>query len=414
MLVRDFVPFAAGMLKAGLPFMVVGAPGIAKTALMKEAAELAGMDILITHPVVRSPIDYGGIPAKVKDGNGKKGAEWDFVPIGHLRQLVNATKPLACFFDDAGQASQSVQAALMQVIHERQIGDNHISNHVRFCAASNRLEDKSAVSPMIEAFKSRWTTIVELEVEVDRWIEWASDCDDIGLFDSKEPMPPVLVAFIAWKRSLLHDPKPQPGFVQYPSPRTVHHVGQMLAAGVLSLLHGVVTIHFQADQVVSGLSLTFLGTGLALVLGEGLTGQNPPLVPSFDIPGLALIPVIGPIFFEDHSLLVYVGYIFAPLCWYYIYKTRPGMHLRAVGEKPAAADTMGISVYGVRYFYVLVGGCLAGLAGATISLSVSPGWYSAQTTSGQGWIAIALVIFAQWDPLRAALGAARPKARTRR
>lgn len=179
----------------------------------------------------------------------------------------------------------------------------------------------------------------------------------------------------------------------------------MLFAGVLGLAHGLVTIHFQADQVVSGLSLTFLGTGLALVLGEGLTGQNPALVPSFDIPGLVLIPVIGPIFFENHSLLVYAGYIFAPLCWYYIYKTRPGMHLRAVGEQPAAADTMGINVYGVRYFYVFVGGSLAGLAGATISLSVSPGWYSAQTTSSQGWIAIALVIFAQWDPLRAALGA---------
>jgi simple sugar transport system permease protein len=173
----------------------------------------------------------------------------------------------------------------------------------------------------------------------------------------------------------------------------------------LSLAHGLVTIHFQADQVVSGLSLTFLGTGLALVLGEGLTGQNPALVPSFDIPGLALIPFIGPVFFQDHSLLVYVGYFFAPLAWYYIYKTRPGMHLRAVGEKPVAADTMGINVYRLRYFYVFVGGCLAGLAGATISLSVSPGWYSAQTTSGQGWIAIALVIFAQWDPLRAALGA---------
>jgi simple sugar transport system permease protein len=179
----------------------------------------------------------------------------------------------------------------------------------------------------------------------------------------------------------------------------------MLAGGLLSMAHGLVTIHFQADQVVSGLSLTFLGTGLALVLGEGLTGQNPPLVPSFDIPGLAQIPFVGPVAFQDHSLLVYVGYIFAPLTWYYIYKTRPGMHLRAVGEKPAAADTMGINVYGLRYFYVFVGGCLAGLAGATISLSVSPGWYSAQTTSGQGWIAIALVIFAQWDPLRAALGA---------
>jgi simple sugar transport system permease protein len=103
--------------------------------------------------------------------------------------------------------------------------------------------------------------------------------------------------------------------------------------------------------------------------------------------------------------LVYFGYLFAPAAWYYIVKTRPGLHLRAVGEKPEAADTMGVNVYALRYFYVFVGGCLAGLAGVTISLSVSPGWYSAQTTSGQGWIAIALVIFAQWNPLNAALGA---------
>ncbi len=179
----------------------------------------------------------------------------------------------------------------------------------------------------------------------------------------------------------------------------------IIAGGILSLAHGLVTIHFQADQVVSGLSLTFLGTGLALVLGEGLTGKNPPLVPSLDIPGLSAIPFVGPVFFTDHSLLVYVGYLFVPLAWYYIFHTRPGLHLRAVGEKPDAADTMGVSVYGLRYLYVFVGGCLAGLAGATISLSVSPGWYSVQTTSGQGWIAVGLVIFAQWDPLRAALGA---------
>jgi simple sugar transport system permease protein len=179
----------------------------------------------------------------------------------------------------------------------------------------------------------------------------------------------------------------------------------MLAAGILSLAHGVVTISFQADQVVSGLALTFLGTGLALVLGNGLTGQNAALIPNYDIAFLAWIPFIGPVFFMDHSPLVYFGYIFTPLVWFYIEKTRPGMHLRAVGEKPVAADTMGVSVYGLRYFYVFVGGCLAGLAGATISLSVSPGWYSVQTTSGQGWIAIGLVIFAQWNPLRAALGA---------
>jgi simple sugar transport system permease protein len=178
----------------------------------------------------------------------------------------------------------------------------------------------------------------------------------------------------------------------------------MLAGGVLSLAHGLVTIHFQADQVVSGLSLTFLGTGLALVLGDGLSGEITPQIPAFAIPGLSLIPFIGPVFFQDHSLLVYLGYVFTPAVWYYIYKTRPGLHLRAIGEKPDAADTLGINVYRLRYLYVFVGGCLAGLAGATVSLSVSPGWYSSQTTSGQGWIAVGLVIFAQWDPVRAAVG----------
>ncbi len=178
----------------------------------------------------------------------------------------------------------------------------------------------------------------------------------------------------------------------------------ILSGGILGLVHALVTIHFQAEQVISGLALTFLGTGLALALGTGLTGQNPPLVPEFSIPVLALIPIIGPIFFENHSLLVYVGYVFTPLTWYYIHKTRPGMHLRAIGEKPEAADTMGINIYGLRYLYVFVGGCLAGLAGATISLSISPGWFSTLTTNGVGWIAIGLVIFAQWDPVRAAVG----------
>ncbi len=178
----------------------------------------------------------------------------------------------------------------------------------------------------------------------------------------------------------------------------------MFFAGLLGLAHGVVTIHLQADQVVSGLALTFLGTGLALVFGEGLTGKNPPLIPAFSVPGLAQIPFIGPVFFAEHSVLVYVGYVFIPLVWFFLYKTRPGMHLRAIGEKPEAADTLGVNVYRLRYVYTFAGACLAGLAGATISLAVSPGWYSSQTTSGQGWIAVGLVIFAQWDPLRAALG----------
>ncbi|MEM7334209.1 MAG: ABC transporter permease [Chloroflexota bacterium] len=179
----------------------------------------------------------------------------------------------------------------------------------------------------------------------------------------------------------------------------------MIVGGLLSLAHGLVTIHFQADQVVSGLSLTFLGTGLSTVLGEGLSAQVAPTITAVSIPLLSNIPFIGPIFLTDQSPLVYAGYLLIPASWYYIFKTRPGMHLRAIGEKPEAADVMGVNVYRLRYFYVFVGGCFAGLAGGIISLSVSPGWYSVQTTSGQGWIAVGLVIFAQWNPIRAAFGA---------
>lgn len=179
----------------------------------------------------------------------------------------------------------------------------------------------------------------------------------------------------------------------------------MLAGGLLSLLHAFVVITLRADQVVSGLSLTFLGTGLALVLGEGLASlKGVPTIPGFSIPLLAQIPFLGPIFFENKSALVYVGYLLIPALWFYVYRTRAGLHLRAIGEYPAAADSLGIDVYVQRYFYVMVGGILAGLAGGAITLSITPGWYSEFTTSGYGWIAIALVIFAQWDPVRAAAG----------
>jgi len=180
----------------------------------------------------------------------------------------------------------------------------------------------------------------------------------------------------------------------------------MAAGGLLSLVHGVMTIHLRADQVVSGLALTFLGTGLARVLGESVSGaSNTELIPQLTIPVLSAIPLIGPIFFTDQRALVYVGYLLVPIAWYWINRTRPGLHLRAVGEYPAAADAQGIGVYRIRYAYVFIGGMLAGLAGATITLAISPGWFGDQTVNGRGWIAIGLVIFAQWNPLRAAFGA---------
>jgi simple sugar transport system permease protein len=180
----------------------------------------------------------------------------------------------------------------------------------------------------------------------------------------------------------------------------------MLAGGLLSLIHGVMTIHLRADQVVSGLALTFLGTGLARVLGQGLSSAGEiAILPRLTIPLLTDIPLLGPIFFTEQSVLAYVGYLLVPIAWLWISRTRPGLHLRAVGEAPAAADAQGVGVYRLRYAYVFVGGLLAGLAGAAITLAISPGWFGDQTVNGRGWIAVGLVIFARWSPIRAAFGA---------
>ena len=181
----------------------------------------------------------------------------------------------------------------------------------------------------------------------------------------------------------------------------------MVAGAALAAIHAVVCIHFQADQIVSGLALTFLGTGVALVMGDGLAGNTAGAVtvPTWTVPLLSDIPFLGPALFTGQSVLVYIGYLLVPIVALWIDRTRPGLHLRAVGESPSGADALGIDVYRVRYVYTLVGGALAGLAGATISLAVTPGWFAAQTTSGLGWIAVGLVIFAQWSPWRALFGA---------
>jgi len=180
----------------------------------------------------------------------------------------------------------------------------------------------------------------------------------------------------------------------------------MVAGASLAFLHGVVSIQLQADQIVSGLALTFLGTGVALVLGEGLaSASSGALLPVITVPLLSEIPVIGTIFFTSQSILVYVGYLVAPIAAFWIFHTRPGLHLRAVGEQPSAADAQGINVYRVRYAYTMLGGAMAGLAGATLTMAIVPGWHADKTFISQGWIAVALVIFGQWNPGRTVLGA---------
>ena len=166
----------------------------------------------------------------------------------------------------------------------------------------------------------------------------------------------------------------------------------MIFGALLALLHAFITITLRADQVVSGLAVTFLGVGLSSILGQPYVGKLVPQPFSITLPILKLVSA-------EQLVLVIFGMIFAPLAWYYLNRTRPGLDLRSVGEYPSAADSLGLNVYRIRYTYVIFGGAMSGFGGAVMSLVTDPGWVDGKT-SGLGWIAVALVIFASWDPMR--------------
>ena len=185
----------------------------------------------------------------------------------------------------------------------------------------------------------------------------------------------------------------------------------MLTGAVLSLIHAFLSITMRAQQVVSGLSITLLGGGMASFLGQTLgpesnnsylIGLNAAKISALKIPLLSEIPLIGPVFNQD--ILTYLVLILLPLSWFYMFRTRSGLNLRAVGENPQTADAMGISVPLTRYIYTVFGGMMAGIGGAHLSLSYTPGWTD-NITGGRGWIVIALVIFSLWNPSRAIWGA---------
>ncbi len=185
----------------------------------------------------------------------------------------------------------------------------------------------------------------------------------------------------------------------------------LLVGTALAAVHAFLSVSLRANQVVSGLTLTLFGTGLASFLGQRLGPEGTRLVglvgPALDrlpIPYLSNLPLVGSSLFNQ-DLLTYGLYVGVPLAAWYLYKTRAGLYLRAVGENPETADAMGIRVGLTRYLYTMLGGALAGLGGAHLSLAYTRGW-TENITGGRGWIAVALVIFAMWDPLRAVVGAA--------
>ena len=172
---------------------------------------------------------------------------------------------------------------------------------------------------------------------------------------------------------------------------------------VASILAGV-SLLLNRSQLAVGFILTLLCRDLAYFLGNPYARQAGPALDPWSIPGIGSLPFLGTMI-GRHSPVVYLSLFMILACWWWLYKTRPGLELRAVGESPRAAFGRGLNVRRLRITYTLLGGALAGLAGGAFSLAVKVGWGRPQGCEGSGWICLAIVIFGGWSPTRAALGA---------
>jgi general nucleoside transport system permease protein len=182
--------------------------------------------------------------------------------------------------------------------------------------------------------------------------------------------------------------------------------GFLAAAGVGAIMAAIVaaaSIELYLNQIAVGFVLTLLGIALSSFLGDRFVGREGESVSHLAIPGLSRIPVVGPVLFSQ-DLMVYGSYVVVILATLFMFRTRRGLEMQGVGERPEAAFARGIPVNRLRYLYAIVGGGLAGIGGAAFSLDVILGW-RAGLTANYGWIALAIVIFGGWNPLRAALGA---------
>ena len=184
--------------------------------------------------------------------------------------------------------------------------------------------------------------------------------------------------------------------------------GAVLAGSAGALIYAIITITLRANQIVTGLALTIFGTGFASFVGKPYVGKAAPeAIKNFfrviEIPLLSDIPFIGEILFK-HDVFVHLGYIVTFWTLIYFYKTRWGLNLRSIGESAASADASGINIDKYKYIHTIIGGALAGLGGAYLSLVTIPVWQEG-VTGGRGWIAVALVIFASWKPIKAMFGA---------
>lgn len=176
-----------------------------------------------------------------------------------------------------------------------------------------------------------------------------------------------------------------------------------LAGMVMSFLFGILTLSLMANQVATGLALTLFGVGLSALIGQDFVGTPVKALAKLDIDGLTDLPIIGPILFGQDGL-VYLSFLSVALVSWFLYKTKAGLILRAVGDSHTAAHSIGYSVIGIRYLAVMFGGAMSGIGGAYLSLAYTPMW-AENMTAGRGWIALALIVFSTWKPGLVLVGA---------
>lgn len=201
-------------IDAGLPVLLVSAPGVGKSDLVSQTATDCNADYLPLHPVVSDPTDAKGLPALV-DGQA------EFLPYGDMRRLMTATRRLVCLLDDLGQAPAVVQAAFMQLILARRINGHKISDHVVFIACTNRRQDKAGVAGILEPVKSRFACIIELTAHIDDWTQWAIAAG----VDAR------VIAFLRLRPELLHEFKPTADITNSPCPRTWNNASRLVSLG---------------------------------------------------------------------------------------------------------------------------------------------------------------------------------------
>lgn len=177
----------------------------------------------------------------------------------------------------------------------------------------------------------------------------------------------------------------------------------MTAGLLLSLVHAFMVLRRRANQIATGLAVTFLGLGATSLFGQDYVSQGVEPLEAMPIPGLADLPFLGPILF-DHAPLTYLSFAVPPLVWLFLYRTGTGLRIRAAGERPEVLSTMGNSPERARWLAIAIGGALAGIGGAELATAFARTW-SEDMVAGRGFIAVALVIFAGWNPLLTIAGA---------